>query len=224
MLKKLRKTLSKEIKSRYEMMESRYLGLENRIYTTIEDRLTVLESKFDHLSDLIKEEVRNRKERNEGKLEEIETEGDEQMFSDTVEEVKEIIDETIKETKSKVNVKVKDAKTAVNKKVEEAQKMVASKLKKGKKAKDNVEKKVDKKIKETAKKVKEVAEEIENDDLTKITGLGEKMAEKLKAEGITSFVQLSKMTQKEVKALDDKIKSFAARFKRYEWDKQAKEQ
>jgi len=203
MLKKLRKTLSKEIKHRYEKMESRYLGLENRIYTTIEDRLTLLEAKFDDLSDLIKEEVRSRKERNEDKLEEIEEGGDETMFSETVEEVREIIDETIKDTKEKV---------------EEAKKMVTSKLKKGKKAK------FEKKAKEVVSKVKNVAQNIENDDLTLIKGLGEKMAEKLKAEGITTFQQLAKMTQKEASALDEKIKSFAARFKRYEWNKQAKEQ
>ncbi len=72
MLKKLRKTLGKEFKKRYDKMESHYLGLENRIYTTIEERLSVLEMKFEELSDLIKEEVRHRKERNEDKIEEIE--------------------------------------------------------------------------------------------------------------------------------------------------------
>ena len=46
MLKKLRKTLSKEFKKRYEKMEGQYLGLENRIYTTIEERLDNLEKKF----------------------------------------------------------------------------------------------------------------------------------------------------------------------------------
>jgi predicted flap endonuclease-1-like 5' DNA nuclease len=220
MLKKLRKTLSKEIKNRYEKMEGRYLGLENRIYTTIEDRLTLLESKFDDLSELIKDEVRFRKERNEDKLEDIDQEDDGSPFSETVEEVKEIIDEKIKDTKEKV----KEAKEVVSEKVEEARKMVTSKLKKGKKAKAKAEKKVEKKVKEAAKKIKEVAEEIENNDLTMIKGLGDKMAEKLIAEGITSFQQLAKMTEKDVNALDEKIKSFAARFKRYEWDKQAKEQ
>ncbi|MBL4650164.1 MAG: hypothetical protein JKY03_10565 [Aureispira sp.] len=220
MLKKLRKTLSKEIKNRYEKMEGRYLGLENRIYTTIEDRLTLLESKFDDLSELIRDEVRFRKERNEDKLEDIDQEDDGALFSETVEEVKEIIDEKIKDTKEKV----KEAKEAVSEKVEEAKKMVTSKLKKGKKVKAKAEKKIEKKVKEAAKKIKEVAEEIENNDLTIIKGLGDKMAEKLIAEGITSFQQLAKMTEKDVNALDEKIKSFAARFKRYEWDKQAKEQ
>jgi large subunit ribosomal protein L21 len=220
MLKKLRKTLSKEIKHRYEKMEGRYLGLENRIYTTIEDRLTLLESKFDDLSELIKDEVRFRKERNEDKLEDIGQDDDGAPFSETVEEVKEIFDETIKDTKEKV----KEAKEAVTEKVGEARKLVASKLKKGKKAKAKAEKEIEKKVKVAAKKVKEVAEEIENNDLTVIKGLGEKMAEKLKEEGVTSFQQLARMTEKEVNALDGKIKSFAARFNRYEWDKQAKEQ
>lgn len=220
MLKKLRKTLSKEIKHRYEKMESRYLGLENRIYTTIEDRLTLLEAKFDDLSELIKDEVRSRKERNEDKLEDIDQEEEGTPFSETVEEVKEIIDERIKDTKEKV----KEAKEVVNEKVEEAKKIVASKLKKGKKAKAKAEKKVEKKVKEVAKKVKKAAQKVEDNDLTAIKGLGEKMSEKLKAEGITSFQQLAKMTEKEVDALDEKIKSFAARFKRYEWGKQAKEQ
>jgi large subunit ribosomal protein L21 len=220
MLKKLRKTLSKEIKHRYEKMEGRYLGLENRIYTTIEDRLTLLESKFDDLSELIKDEVRFRKERNEDKLEDIGQDDDDAPFSETVEEVKEIFDETIKDTKEKV----KEAKEAVTEKVGEARKLVASKLKKGKKAKAKAEKEIEKKVKVAAKKVKEVAEEIENNDLTVIKGLGEKMAEKLKEEGVTSFQQLARMTEKEVNALDGKIKSFAARFNRYEWDKQAKEQ
>lgn len=220
MLKKLRKTLSKEIKHRYEKMESRYLGLENRIYTTIEDRLTLLEAKFDDLSELIKDEVRSRKERNEDKLEDIDQEEEGTPFSETVEEVKEIIDERIKDTKEKV----KEAKEVVNEKVEEAKKMVASKLKKGKKAKAKAEKKVEKKVKEVAKKVKKAAQKVEDNDLTAIKGLGEKMSEKLNAEGITSFQQLAKMTEKEVDALDEKIKSFAARFKRYEWGKQAKEQ
>lgn len=226
MLKKLRKTLSKEIKSRYEQMESRYLGLENRIYTTIEDRLTLLESKFDDLSDLIKDEIRHRKERNEDKLEEMDHEYGEPNFSETVEEVKEIIDEAIQDTKEKVNEKVKGAKEVVNDKVEEARKTVKSKLKKGKKAKAKAEKKIDTKVREAAEKVREVAKKIEEDkdDLTALKGLGEKIAEKLKAEGITTYNQLAAMTQKDVDALDEKIKSFAARFKRYDWGTQAKEQ
>jgi predicted flap endonuclease-1-like 5' DNA nuclease len=192
------------------------LGLENRIYTTIEDRLTLLESKFDDLSELIKDEVRFRKERNEDKLEDIDQEEEVSSFSETVEDVKEMIDETIKDTKEKV----KEAKEVVNDKVEVAKQIVVSKLKKGKKAKNKAEKKV----KEATKKAKVVAKEIESNDLTVIKGLGVKMAEKLKAEGITSFQQLAEMTEKEANALDEKIKSFAARFKRYEWDKQAKEQ
>ena len=60
-------------------------------------------------------------------------------------------------------------------------------------------------------------------DLTKIKGLGEKISDKLSAEGIVSFDQLAKLSNKELKALDGKIKGFAARYKRYEWSKQANE-
>ena len=65
--------------------------------------------------------------------------------------------------------------------------------------------------------------EIKNvkNDLTKIKGLGEKLSDKLSSEGIVSYEQLAKLSNKELKALDGKIKGFAARYKRYEWNKQA---
>lgn len=209
MLKKLRKTLNKEFKKRYEKMESRYLGLENRIYTTIEERLSILEVKFEELSDLIKEEVRNRKERNEDKLDEMQFEDNGTMFSEQVDEVKEAIEARFKEAKETVTETVEE----VTKQVDKAKKMVANKLKNGKK----VAKKEEEKVKEA------ITEKVE-DDLTTLKGLGEKMAEKLAKEGITSYQQLAKMTNKQVDELDEKIKSFAARFKRYEWGKQAKSQ
>lgn len=216
MLKKLRKTLGKEFKKRYDKMESHYLGLENRIYTTIEERLSVLEMKFEELSDLIKEEVRHRKERNEDKIEEIEIEDDGTIFSEQVDDVKEAIEAKIKEAKETVTEKVEE----VTKQVDKAKKLVAEKLKNGKKA----AKKPIKKAKETVvEKVETVAESVE-DDLTTLKGLGEKMAEKLAKEGITSYQQLATMTNKQVEELDEKIKSFAARFKRYEWGEQAKNQ
>ena len=61
MLKKLKKTLSEEFKKRYDKMESHYLGLENRIFTTIEQRIDVLEEKLEELSALFKEELQSRK-------------------------------------------------------------------------------------------------------------------------------------------------------------------
>lgn len=216
MLKKLKKTLSKEFKKRYDKMESHYLGLENRIYTTIEERLTVLEVKFEELSDLIKDEVRHRKERNEDKLEDIEIEDDRTIFSEQVDDVKEAIEAKIKEAKETVTEKVEE----VSKQVDKAKKMVVEKLKNGKKVAKKTEKKVKKVVIE---KVEDISEKVE-DDLTTLKGLGEKMAEKLAHEGITSYQQLAKMTNKEVNELDEKIKSFAARFKRYDWGEQAKNQ
>ncbi|BDS14331.1 hypothetical protein [Aureispira anguillae] len=220
MLKKLRKTLNKEFKKRYEKMESHYLGLENRIYTTIEERLSTLEVKFEELSELIKDEVRYRKERNEDKIEEREfdhydAEEETTLFSEKVEDVKDVIEAKIKEAKETVNEKVEE----VAKQVDKAKKIVTEKLKKGKKVKE-----------EATSQIKEVVENIEEsvgaieDDLTTLKGLGEKMAEKLAAEGITTYQQLAKMTEKQADELDEKIKSFAARFKRYDWKQQAKDQ
>lgn len=221
MLKKLRKTLSKEFQKRYEKMESRFLGLENRIYTTIEERIENLEHKFEELSDLIKEEIRLRKERNEEKIEEndfaaFDDDNDGSMLSDKVEEVKEVIVDKIKEAKENVTEKAE----AVSEKVQQAKELMTQTLKKAKKETQKVAEEV-KEVVETAKE--EVAETVENskDDLTKIKGLGAKMAEKLLAEGITSFAQLADLTEEEVEALDEKIKSFAARFNRNDWGKQA---
>lgn len=218
MLKKLRKTLNKEFKKRYDKMESHYLGLENRIYTTIEDRLSNLEEKFEDLSTLIRDEIRFRKERNEDKLEDIEAEGTDIVFSETVGEIKEAIADEINDTKEDVKEKVEEVKE----KVQQAKEAVTKKLKKAKK--DAQEVKED--VQEYVEHVKDTVEEIvsgQEDDLTAIKGLGSKMAEKLAAEGITSFNQLAGMTAEEVEALDAKIKSFAARFKRYDWGQQAKD-
>lgn len=223
MLKKLRKTLSKEFKARYEKMESHYLGLENRIYTTIEDRLSVLEVKFEELSELIKDEVRYRKERNEDKLEDMDQEEDGTLFSETVDDVKEVIGATIKEAKETVTEKVEE----VTKQVDKAKKIVAEKLKKGKKKAGKAKKEVEYKVENTVDKVEKKAEQVSDkvvDDLTTLKGLGEKMSEKLTNEGITSYKQLATMTHRQVDELDDKIKSFAARFRRYDWGNQAKNQ
>jgi predicted flap endonuclease-1-like 5' DNA nuclease len=223
MLKKLRKTLNKEIKRRYDQMESNFLGLENRIYTTIEDRLASLEDKFEELSDILKDEIHSRKEKNEQKTDALEvedtenndTEEKEVLFSEKVEEVKDaLVDklkeakETVTETAEKVSKTVKKAISGKNPK--KGSKKTTKKAKKGKKETTKAPK--------TAKKV----EGTEN-DLTKMNGLGIKMAEKLTAEGITTFAQLADLSSKDLKAIDDKIKSFAARFERYDWGVQAKD-
>jgi len=238
MLKKLRKTLNKEIKKRYEQMESHFLGLENRIYTTIEDRLVSLEDKFEELSDLLKEEIHSRKEKNEDKIDALEveentessdTDEDEVLFSEKVEEVKDaLVDkfneakETVTETAEKVSKTVKKAISGKTPK-----KGTKKKAKKAKKAKKDAPKAKAPKAAKAPKKAEKV-EKVEkaektDDDLTQIKGLGIKMAEKLTAEGITTFAQLANLSTEDIKALEGKIKSFAARCERYEWTTQAKD-
>ncbi len=165
--KKLRKTLDKEIKRRYEKLEKRYLGFEKNMYTTLEGRLATIESKFDELSDLLKEEIKARKVKNE-----------EKSFD------KEII------TKKKEKVaKKKNSKKKEKKKEDKKDKII----------------------------------QYSSDNLTKIKGLGEKFAEKLNKEGINSFQQLAELSEANLVLLDQKIKTIAARYNRYDWGKQAKE-
>ncbi|MEO0981303.1 MAG: 50S ribosomal protein L21 [Pseudomonadota bacterium] len=60
------------------------------------------------------------------------------------------------------------------------------------------------------------------DDLTKMKGLGKVMAEKLAAEGVTSFAQIAAMTEADVAALEEKIGA-AGKFEKNEWVAQAAE-
>lgn len=215
MFKKIKKTLGKEFKKRYEQLEGQYLGLENRVYSTIEARMNMLEEKFEELSDLLKEELRARRTRNEEKLEEMEADEDDDddvLFSETMEEMKEALSDDLKEVKESIAEKTE----AVSKQVKKATKMVTGTIKKATQKKDPKSKK------ETNPSDKKEGKNAP-DDLSKIKGLGEKLAEKLAEQGITSYNQLASLTQKEVEALDEKIKSFAARFARYEWAAQAKE-
>ncbi len=64
---------------------------------------------------------------------------------------------------------------------------------------------------------------IVNDDLTIITGLGQKMAEKLAEVGINTFAQLAAMSEEEANELDNDIRGFSAKFTKKEWAKQAQE-
>ncbi len=204
MLKKLKKTLNNEFKKRYEKMEGRYLGLENRIYTTIENRLANLENKFEELSDLLKEELHQRKEQNYDKIEEMDDfDGSiDDAIVERVELVKEVISTTIKGAKEKVDQTVEE----VNKKVKKAKKTVSGKLKKGKKK---------------SKKNKEVTA-VKTDDLTKIKGLGEKITAQLSKHDVVNFHQLASLTAAEMQTIDKSIKGFAARYERYDWRNQAK--
>lgn len=205
MLKKLRKTLNEEFKKRYEKMEGRYLGLENRIYTTIENRLAALEQKFEELSDLLKEELQQRKEQNNDKLEEM----------DYVEEP----------LNGKLSEKVGQAKDSIQKKIKGAQKNVAEQVekvgKKVKKAKKTVEGKLKKDKKKSKKASSKNPKAIQKDDLTQLKGLGAKIAEQLAAQQVVNFEQLAALSDKDLGELDKKIKGFAARYKRYNWKEEA---
>ncbi|MES2773334.1 MAG: glycoside hydrolase family 13 [Bacteroidota bacterium] len=67
-----------------------------------------------------------------------------------------------------------------------------------------------------------VAAEPVADDLTKIEGVGKKIAELLIADGITSFLSLSKATAKKLKAILDAAGSKFAMHDPATWPKQAK--
>lgn len=62
----------------------------------------------------------------------------------------------------------------------------------------------------------------EPDDLTKLSGLGPKMAEKLHAAGIFHYWQIARISADEIAALEEELK-LGGRFEREDWVGQAKE-
>lgn len=60
------------------------------------------------------------------------------------------------------------------------------------------------------------------DDLTKMKGLGKVMAEKLNAEGITTFAQIAALTGDEIAALEEKMGA-TGKFEKNDWVGQAKD-
>jgi predicted flap endonuclease-1-like 5' DNA nuclease len=102
----------------------------------------------------------------------------------------------------------------------------APKTKKSAKSSDKKTKESSKKSKKTTKKKaeKKVTKLVVlvKDDLTEIKGLGEKFEEKLNEQGIATYAQLAALSENQIQALEGKIKSFAARYSRYEWGVQAK--
>jgi predicted flap endonuclease-1-like 5' DNA nuclease len=78
-------------------------------------------------------------------------------------------------------------------------------------------------VKVTAEVVAEpVIAEVAADDLTKIEGVGKKIAELLVADGITTFAALSKATAKKLKAILDAAGSKFAMHEPATWPKQSK--
>ncbi|MEL6287972.1 MAG: 50S ribosomal protein L21 [Pseudomonadota bacterium] len=59
------------------------------------------------------------------------------------------------------------------------------------------------------------------DDLTKISGVGPKIAEKLNAMGITTFAQVAAFTEEDIAKVDDLL-NFKGRIGREDWVSQAK--
>jgi large subunit ribosomal protein L21 len=60
------------------------------------------------------------------------------------------------------------------------------------------------------------------DDLSKLSGVGPKLKEKLLAAGVTSFAQIAAWTEEDVAAFNEKL-SFKGRIEREGWVEQAKE-
>lgn len=60
------------------------------------------------------------------------------------------------------------------------------------------------------------------DDLTKMKGLGKVFAEKLNAEGITTYLQIASMSEDDIAALEGKIGA-AGKFEKNDWVAQAAE-
>ena len=60
------------------------------------------------------------------------------------------------------------------------------------------------------------------DDLTKMKGLGKVFAEKLAAEGVTSFAQIAAMSAADIAALEEKINA-SGKFEKNDWVAQAKD-
>jgi len=168
MFKKIKKLIKKEFVKRYEQLEEHYLGFENRFYTTLEERLTTLEDKFDEISDLLKEEIRQRKERTQAKQAEDGT--------------GEVADDEANEEEAAANANSDD---------------------------------------DTEKEEKE--EEVDLQDLTLLKGLGKKLSQRLQEQDVTSIKQIAEMTKEEIQQMDEKVKSFAARYERYDWGTQAQE-
>jgi predicted flap endonuclease-1-like 5' DNA nuclease len=81
----------------------------------------------------------------------------------------------------------------------------------------------EKTVKPEVKKTKAVAEKaIVSDDLTKIEGIGKKIAELLKAENISTFAELSKATPKKLRAILDAAGNKFSMHEPATWPKQAK--
>lgn len=65
------------------------------------------------------------------------------------------------------------------------------------------------------------AQTADGDDLTRLSGVGPKLAEKLQGAGVTSFAQIAAWTEEDVADFDEKL-SFKGRIEREGWVEQAR--
>ena len=134
--------------------------------------------------------------------------------------------ETVESAVTSVRDKAQQVKETVEQRVEDITETVKEKAQE---VQGFVEENVLSKIKdegEEGEAAGEAAEDVaaagaDADDLTALNGLGAKFAERLAAEGVTTFQQLAELSDEQLQEIDGKIKSFAARYQRYEWREQA---
>lgn len=95
------------------------------------------------------------------------------------------------------------------------------------KAKKDQDSKKDKKKKESKKSSSKESKKKEKSskevDFTIITGMGAKIAQFLTDEGISTYKQLATLSNSSLDDLNQKMKGFTARYKRYAWKNQAAE-
>ena len=149
---------------------------------------------MEEISALFKEELQTRKAKNQGKMDALDL--DEDNNNDNMDELKAVISQKVNETKKRVAKEAKKVQSKVNTTVKQA----------ATKAKDAATK-----LKSAQKKSNSKTKE---DDLTQLKGIGEKMAKALKSEGIKSFKDLAELTDSKIQSLNANIKGFAASCKR----------
>lgn len=66
-------------------------------------------------------------------------------------------------------------------------------------------------------------EAVGNDDLTKIKGIGQVIAKTLKGIGITSYIQIARLTDEDIDIVEDALEAFRGRIRRDDWMSSAAE-
>ncbi len=195
-LKKLQKKVNKKIKKQYHALEERFLGIEDTLYTSLEDRLASLEEKFDRVVDLLEKQAAATAESKPEKSE------------------KKKVKKQKEDSSAESITNKSDKSETLNKETKGGGEKTSSK----KAGKKNTAGRISKQKTSVAKRIEKAAAR----DLTQLRGIGEKMSEQLHANDIHTLAQIAGMTSKDVAAMDKKISSFSARYERYDWGNEAK--